>query len=300
MTTQFKPVSRGTVSGTLAVAATALLTVVAQPASAASTLKFTGFEFGSVNVKIAAIPAAPIASASIGAYNTQISNDGGATYGATFESFCIDVWQSLSFNTTYSLGSTPTLPSPYEAGKDYTQRASMIGYTPKSGSPGVDLINTQVVQNLSRLYDVAHSGAHLVNTAPFTMSNPNTAFNAPVGSAALQLAIWEVVYDTDKFNSNGGHYYLNSGNSTLDGDFYSVGNTTVNSQEVVAQAQEWLNHLMAYSGTKYSVSGYVSQNKQDVVVFTAVPEPETYALMIAGLGLLGFAERRRKRKQVVA
>ncbi len=29
---------------------------------------------------------------------------------------------------------------------------------------------------------------------------------------------------------------------------------------------------------------------------TAVPEPETYAMMLAGLGLLGFAARRRKQK----
>ena len=57
---------------------------------------------------------------------------------------------------------------------------------------------------------------------------------------------------------------------------------------------------MSYSGSKYSVSGYVSLNKQDVIVFTAVPEPETYALMVAGLGLLGFAERRRKHKVAVA
>ena len=216
----------------LAAVTTALLAVVAQSAVAASTMKFTGFEFGSVDVKIAAIPAAPISHANIGAYNTRISNDGGTTYGSTFESFCIDVWQSLSFNTTYSLGSTPTAPSPYQTGKDYTARASMIGYTPKSGSPGVDLINTQVVQNLSRLYDVAHSGGYLVNSPIFSSSNPNTDFNAPVGSAALQLAIWEIVYDTDKYNANGGHYYLNSG------DFYSVGNTTVNSLEVVDQAQE--------------------------------------------------------------
>jgi hypothetical protein len=31
-------------------------------------------------------------------------------------------------------------------------------------------------------------------------------------------------------------------------------------------------------------------------VTTAVPEPETYAMMLAGLGLLGFAARRRKQK----
>jgi len=33
---------------------------------------------------------------------------------------------------------------------------------------------------------------------------------------------------------------------------------------------------------------------------TAIPEPETYAMLLAGLGLLGFAARRRKLKQAAA
>ena len=32
---------------------------------------------------------------------------------------------------------------------------------------------------------------------------------------------------------------------------------------------------------------------------TAVPEPETYAMLMAGLGLLGFTARRRKQKLLV-
>jgi hypothetical protein len=35
-------------------------------------------------------------------------------------------------------------------------------------------------------------------------------------------------------------------------------------------------------------------------VVGAVPEPETYAMMLAGLGLLGFAARRRKQKEAAA
>ncbi len=35
-------------------------------------------------------------------------------------------------------------------------------------------------------------------------------------------------------------------------------------------------------------------------ITTAVPEPETYAMMLAGLGLLGFAARRRKAKAAAA
>jgi hypothetical protein len=33
---------------------------------------------------------------------------------------------------------------------------------------------------------------------------------------------------------------------------------------------------------------------QGGVAVTAVPEPETYAMLLAGLGLVGFAARRRR------
>lgn len=36
------------------------------------------------------------------------------------------------------------------------------------------------------------------------------------------------------------------------------------------------------------------------VTVTAVPEPETYAMLLAGLGLLGFVARRRKQQEAAA
>ena len=35
-------------------------------------------------------------------------------------------------------------------------------------------------------------------------------------------------------------------------------------------------------------------NAQDVVVFAPVPEPQTYAMLLAGLGIIGFTLRHRK------
>ena len=35
----------------------------------------------------------------------------------------------------------------------------------------------------------------------------------------------------------------------------------------------------------------------DIGTVTPVPEPETYALMLAGIGVLGFLARRRKGEQ---
>jgi len=40
------------------------------------------------------------------------------------------------------------------------------------------------------------------------------------------------------------------------------------------------------------------QSVADNVTVTAVPEPETYAMLLAGLGLLGFMARRRKESAV--
>ena len=43
-----------------------------------------------------------------------------------------------------------------------------------------------------------------------------------------------------------------------------------------------------------------SSTIDNVTINSAVPEPETYAMLLAGLGLLGFAARRRKQKLATA
>jgi hypothetical protein len=45
-----------------------------------------------------------------------------------------------------------------------------------------------------------------------------------------------------------------------------------------------------------TLSFAVFENGQQLSFAAAVPEPETYAMMLAGLGLLGFTARRRKQQ----
>lgn len=54
---------------------------------------------------------------------------------------------------------------------------------------------------------------------------------------------------------------------------------------------------------QYTQTWTNTSNSSDAITFTrpftvaAIPEPETYAMMLAGLGLMGFVARRRKQKQ---
>lgn len=52
-------------------------------------------------------------------------------------------------------------------------------------------------------------------------------------------------------------------------------------------------HFLDANGDKQG--SLLSQN-----ITTPIPEPETYAMLLAGLGLLGFAARRRKQKEAAA
>lgn len=133
-----------------------------------------------------------------------------------------------------------------------------------------------------------------VNLITALLTNGSMQTQNTINTAAMQIAIWDIEYDTAAAN---GSYNL----TTHDG-FYFSATSDSNSAATLAQAQVYLNNVT--SGTwltdaTHSVQ-YLTSNPsgtQNLIYLqtnaAAVPEPSTVAVM--GLGLIGlWAVRRRK------
>ncbi|HEV6968992.1 PEP-CTERM sorting domain-containing protein [Roseateles sp.] len=108
--------------------------------------------------------------------------------------------------------------------------------------------------------------------------------------AAFQLAVWEIVSETSgtplkiATGADQGSFYLASSDGAANA--------------VQALATHYLSAAQSYSGPSlYSLTKLSNASYQDLVVATtvtaAVPEPETYALFLSGLGFVGLLARRR-------
>lgn len=112
----------------------------------------------------------------------------------------------------------------------------------------------------------------------YSLASGNTPTNA-AQSAVLQAAIWEVLYETGAYGFSAGNFKATSA--------IGATQTLLNNFDWAAVANTTVTH---------HVDQLYSATNQDFMVITAVPEPGAYAMLLAGLGLMGTIARRRTRK----
>jgi hypothetical protein len=105
---------------------------------------------------------------------------------------------------------------------------------------------------------------------------------------SLNMNWWDSVWDTTR------HFYSVTG-TFVDGSTQSV-NGSVDPGQYVPLTLNWTGLKSVFvsgnAGAAWDGGGFIGIS--DVTVNAPVPEPETYAMMIVGLGLMGAIARRRK------
>lgn len=107
-------------------------------------------------------------------------------------------------------------------------------------------------------------------------------------SAAMQAAIWEIIYETGSaYNLNAGAFSATPGDPSDTASFAAF-----------ASINGILGSLASYSAS-YTIGVLSNGTTQDFVIAT-IPEPGTWALLVAGLGITGLIARRRKQDAIAS
>ncbi|RZS52956.1 PEP-CTERM sorting domain-containing protein [Sphaerotilus mobilis] len=138
----------------------------------------------------------------------------------------------------------------------------------------------------SLTYTQAHSGNQYVSLGADT-SIYSTAFQLLAGN--YTLSFYSIGEGASRIYSQaqGGGNPLPLVN-LLDEDFTPGASWTLNTQNFT------VTDPTRYYKVSFSTTPSQSALIDSVSITTAVPEPETYAMMLAGLGAIGFLSRRRK------
>lgn len=178
----------------------------------------------------------------------------------------------LKFDFSYALSGTDTTNLRTfctELAQQTTQQGQTHTYNIKDVSQlpdppaGPTGMGTAKADNIRELYTVA----------------AGNQFGNNINAAAFQLAIWNLVYDTD--------FTLDSGVVRTQTDSYT------DKSSILSQANAWLNAVNTNSYSHASLVGLGSDTKQDQIFLVPLPAP--VALGLAGLVGVGVVRRFRPR-----
>ena len=188
--------------------------------------------------------------------------------GDSFLTFCVEYPEHISLNTAYFVDvNTGAVAGGFSVGGTYLgDVAGTASFDPLSKATA--WLYTQFRTNTSALNRVSDSFV-------YDQSHGNS----------MQLAIWKL-------------------EGELGADSSAV--TAYNNDQ---RAKDWVSTAITSSATWSDIgnvrvmnlyssytNGVFSGHRQDQLYLMPVPEPETYAMMLAGLGLIGFVANRRRRK----
>ena len=130
---------------------------------------------------------------------------------------------------------------------------------------------------------VAFSGPNLVELDTFS----NSSMFVALGAGAYKVSYWYSPRPNVGAGSNG--IDLSIGNTVLDSVALAGGGATQWQLRTVNFNTTGGNLTFSALGTSDGLGGYL-----DSITISSVPEASTWAMLIAGFGLVGFAARRRK------
>jgi len=203
--------------------------------------------------------------------------------------------------TPFNLVANSSFESPPHAGVTvrYSTPGVPAGFSWTVGGAGVDLVETHWtaqdgLQSLDLNQDVGHPTSFL--TPPGSVSQSL----ATVAGAPYLISFWMAANADNDFPSDTG-----PATKTMDVEFNSTvhsysfdvtGHTLADpgwiQQQFIAIATG-VNTNLSFVSTSSGYAGMIIDN----VSVSVIPEPSTHAMLLAGLGLLGFAARRWTRKE---
>jgi hypothetical protein len=214
----------------------------------------------------------------------------------------------------------------YDAGLDFQTLSNpagpwSYGYSPGSTTYSMTLFDTTASGNIgSSTYASWTKAGYISLGTPVIWKNTgaSTAYGVAPGQLALhpgpvangdQAVLRFTAPTAGRYDYTGifgaGDSGGTSGSLAFNGDllnplisFASTANSPTFSGFVNMLMGQTLDVVVGNNGSYFSDTTPVSFRLESTVVAAPVPEPETYAMMLAGLGLLGVMTRRRKQKAV--